>query len=102
MEIIWSTRAFLTLADIYRFGRLNWSDDTAEKYQQRIRAVVQVISENPDIGFRRDSIVYGMRSFPVEAHTIYYRVDQAAVVIMAVLHSGADAHRTFEQSDEEF
>jgi toxin ParE1/3/4 len=51
----------------------------------------------PNLGRARNDISRGLRGRPVQAHVIYYRVDDEAVTIIRILHGKMDAARQFEQ-----
>jgi len=54
-----------------------------------------MLADFPDIGRRRDELAPGIRSVPVGAYVIFYRMFEDTVQIVRVLHGARDLERHF-------
>jgi toxin ParE1/3/4 len=61
----------------------------------RIESVCNLLAENPHIGRERPDIAPGLRYFPVEKYLILYRVEDATVEIVRVLHGARKIDELF-------
>lgn len=93
LRIVVSRRAIRHLNSTKAFGLKNWGNERAENYQRRIMSVFETLQRNPMIGFTRDELGRGIRTFPVATHVIVYRASHTTLTIVAVLHSHSDLHR---------
>lgn len=63
----------------------------AIKYIEAIEEAAQLISNNPDIGAKRDALSVGLLSFPCQSHILYYLKYSHGVSIVRVLHASMDS-----------
>ena len=70
-----------------------WGESQMQRYRAALdRALVQV-GDFPEIGFRRDRLLPGYRSLPVEHHVLYYRIKDDEIEIVRIPHERMDAAR---------
>jgi toxin ParE1/3/4 len=83
-----SPEADRDLDDIWLYiARQSGSVDTAERLIDLITDRFFLLSRHPYLGRARDQDLRpGLRSFPVGAYVIVYRIQEADVVILRVLH----------------
>jgi toxin ParE1/3/4 len=75
-----------------------WGEDQANAYQATFRRAIELLRDNPQLGVARDDLASGIRSHPVDRHTIYYRLKGDIVQIVRVLHARQDAAAAFSES----
>lgn len=73
------------LRDLYRDGFLRWGEAQADRYYDDLLAHFDVLCENPMLFREVDEIREGYRRSVCGVHAIYYRVQEDAVEIMAVV-----------------
>lgn len=54
---------------------------------------LELLGENPELGFTAEDIRSGYRRFPHESHVIYYTLDSRDIFIVRILHKSMDAVR---------
>jgi len=64
--------------------------DAADALLDRVAAVCRKLADWPDLGRERLDLGQEMRSFPVETHVVYYRVNSEIVEVVRVLHGRRD------------
>jgi toxin ParE1/3/4 len=94
-RLIWSDDADADLLAIWRFGADEWSPTIADEHLKDIDETCRLLLEAPDLGRARDDIMIGVRSIPLDPHTIYYRVSVAGIEILRVLHQREDVTNIF-------
>ncbi|KIT15328.1 type II toxin-antitoxin system RelE/ParE family toxin [Jannaschia aquimarina] len=86
-------RAEGDLADIWRFGVRKWSIEQADRYQDAILDVLDMLGRHPGIAPRRDHLLPGLRAFPHASHVIFYRAtdpDRGGIEILRIGHGRQD------------
>jgi toxin ParE1/3/4 len=63
----------------------------AREFIIRAIEVFELLAQHPEAGRRRPELKIGVRSFPLAAHVIYYRVGGSRVQILRVGHGARDA-----------
>jgi toxin ParE1/3/4 len=81
------------LIEIYQYGIRNWGASQAGEYLDKLKANFWDLTEQPRIGLERDDLLPDMRSFPIESHMVFYRLQQTQVEIVRILHGRQDPHR---------
>ena len=70
----------------YYIARESGSADIAERLVHSLTERFYLLARNPNIGRRRDDdLSLGVRSFPVGAYVILYRVERGDVLIQHVV-----------------
>lgn len=83
------------LVAITDFTLATWGSNQATRYLDELEVTAQVLAENPALGAVRDDLYIGLRSFPYQAHIIFYFIQVDGIVITRVLHSSVDIVRYF-------
>lgn len=81
------------LKDIYQFGMRSWGEAQSSKYLDTLKAQLWTIAEQPEMGVERKELLPNMRSFPIENHVIFYRLEIEQIEIIRVLHGRQDPQR---------
>ena len=71
--------------------------DAATRLLGEIRACFSLLAKSPEIGRTRNEMRPGMRSYPVGNYVIYYRVGEAHIGILRVVHGARDPKRVFRR-----
>ena len=70
---------------VYKFG-----ERQAIKYLEELGSMFVFLSENPEIGKKREEIKQKLISFPFGSHIIFYRIYKNHIRIVRVLHGAKD------------
>lgn len=81
------------LKDIYQFGMRSWGEAQSSKYLDTLKVHFWTLTEQPKMGIEREELLPNMRSFPVESHVIFYRLEAKQIEIIRVLHERQDPIR---------
>ena len=75
---------------IYDYGISNWGVRRASVYLDNLKKHFWGLTEQPKIGIGREELLPSMRSFPVDSHVVFYRLQQSQVEVVRVLHGRQD------------
>jgi toxin ParE1/3/4 len=75
------------LWQIKQYSLTAWGKQKTQKYLDNMESILENLCLSPDIGKKRDDLIIGLRSFPVQQHVIFYRYHQAELEVIRVLHS---------------
>jgi toxin ParE1/3/4 len=89
-SVVWAPRASRDLLDIWRYYARVASPDIADNVLRDIARAGEAIKRAPLARRSRDELLPGLRSALVPPHTIFYRVENADVEIVRVLHERRD------------
>jgi toxin ParE1/3/4 len=92
-QLVISPAALDDLQGIYQFGLRKWGQTQSSQYLDHLKAQFWVLTEQPLMGIERPELLPGMRSFSVESHVMFYRVQSMQIEIFRVLHSRQDPNR---------
>ena len=97
MACIRSPQTDSDLADIWYYVASESSSlEIADRLIDSITEQFLLLAQYPHIGRRRDEDLRpGLRSFPVRDYVVFYRVQDADVVILRVLHGSRDVKAQF-------
>lgn len=84
-----SHRAKADLDDIWDYSQEKWGADQAAAYHRQIRDALDMIAEQPELGWADDSIRTGYRRRSAGSHVIFYRI-VGAIEIIRILHQNMD------------
>lgn len=85
-----SPRAQTDLEEIWDYTASRWDIDQAERYIRAIRAAIERLADDPQLGRGCDDIRAGYRKFPVGSHVLFYRVGAAGLDVVRILHRRMD------------
>lgn len=92
-------RAFEDLRNIGRYTFNQWGRDQRDAYLHGLDARFGWLARNPELGRRREEIAAGYRSFPHEAHVIFYLVRDGGIDIIGVPHQAMDIPAHLQSRD---
>ncbi len=78
------------LEDIFAYTLTKFGFHQAEKYLLEIDEILQILTENPESGKKRNEIKTGLYSFPKDNHIIFYRILENHIRIIRILHGSRD------------
>lgn len=81
------------LKDINQYGLRQWGRPHCESYLAKVKKQFCLRTQQPLMGTERPELMPDTRSFPVESHTLFYRVIANRVEIIRVLHGRQDIQR---------
>jgi plasmid stabilization system protein ParE len=77
--VLWSSKAKEDLLSIWRFNTRAASLDLADDLGREIMYAADRLQHNDLLGRRRPELGAGIRSFIVNTHTIFYRIEHRGV-----------------------
>ena len=81
------------LKRIYDYSISNWGGRKASDYLDKLKKLFWELTEQPKMGVEREELLPNMRSFSVDSHVVFYRLQQSKVEVVRVLHSRQDPRR---------
>jgi len=81
------------LKHIYDYGIGNWGIRQASGYLDNLKEHFWGLTEQPKMGIEREELLPSMRSFPVDSHIVFYRLQQSQIEVVRVLHGRQDPKR---------
>ena len=88
-----SVAADADLFDILAYGTAVHGEAASDAYYDGLTQAFATICANPRIGQIDETTDLGLRRWRYRRHRIFYRDDQASIMIVRVLHVAADAER---------
>jgi toxin ParE1/3/4 len=89
-------RAVRDIDQITDYTLATWGERQTEKYLAELDQRFRWLAQNPKAGRARDEVGEGYRSFPHNAHVIFYLIDKDGVAIIGVPHGAMDIEAYFE------
>jgi toxin ParE1/3/4 len=83
------------LIDIWLFIYKAWGEAQADRYLDELEVRMERLTRNPRMGKSRELLRPGYRSWPVGRHIVFYRIDEAEVTVVRVLHEKMDPEIQF-------
>ena len=87
---LFKPRAEQDLEGIYDYTVSEFGEKQADLYIRNLFDSFQRLADSPDIGRRRDDVRTGLKSYPVNAHIVFFRESDGGVLIVRVLHQSMD------------
>ena len=81
------------LKEIYQYGARNLGTTQASNYLDTLGDHFWNLTRQPKMGIEREELLPNIRSFPVESHVIFYRIQNTQVEIVRILHERQDPQR---------
>lgn len=75
------------------------SIDRAEAFLKQVNAKCQRLTQFPALGRKRDELAVGVRSLPVDAYLIFYRLIEDGVEILRVVSGYQDLEALFDDDN---
>lgn len=78
------------LRDIAQYTFTRYGERQVDVYVQALYEGMELLTENPGIGQRRDDIPEGYETLNVEKHVLVFTVEGDTLVIARILHQSRD------------
>jgi toxin ParE1/3/4 len=96
MKVILSPTALIDLQEIWSFIA-DHSQERADQFVDFLVEKCNALGASPYMGRSRDKLEPGLRSYPVRAYLIFYRITQdRKVEIARIVHGSRNLERLFE------
>lgn len=92
-QLVIAPAAKADLKDIYQYGLRQWGQAQSDSYLENLKDHFWSLTEQSLMGVERSELLPGVRSLPIESHTLFYRVTADTVEIIRVLHGRQDPQR---------
>lgn len=93
-----SPQAFRDLDDIAAYIGLD-NPQAALRFLDSLESRFQLLAASPGIGRVRPDLGTGIRGFPVEDHSIFYRQVSTGIEVVRVLHGSRDIEALFHDDE---
>jgi toxin ParE1/3/4 len=90
---VFTDKAERDLESIIDYTIEDWGPMQAIGYIDGLEEIAQTLADNPDIGFKRDSLSAGLLSFPYQRYILFYIKKTFGVSIIRVLHASMDSDK---------
>ncbi len=87
-----SPRAVVDLEEIWHYTSKTWSSKQAEAYHSQIVSVFEALAAGHKIG-RPVDVRAGYLKYVVGSHFVYYRQQEAEIIVVRILHQRMDTNR---------
>ncbi len=95
LAIIWSPEAENDLLDIWNYVARESSPSLADAQVKAVHHACVTLAQWPHSGRARDDLRVGVRSIVVKPYVAFYRVNEATVEVVRVLHGSRDIDAIF-------
>jgi len=85
-----SQKADQDLEEIFDYTVHNFGIEQAIAYVSGFEDLFVNLSNNPELGRKRNEIRDGLRSYVKESHIVFYRVQKGQIRIVRILHGSQD------------
>jgi toxin ParE1/3/4 len=85
-RIVWAPKSKQDLLNVWRYFAHVASPEIADKLLHEIRLAAERLGERPLLGRPREEVLPGLRSVRVHPYAVFYRVTDASVEVVRVLH----------------
>ncbi|MDC9622858.1 type II toxin-antitoxin system RelE/ParE family toxin, partial [Xenorhabdus sp. XENO-7] len=94
MSVRFTKKAREHIRAVKLYSMRRWGVSVAEAYATSLRVTMtEILDRHPSPGRdRSEDLYFGVLSFPVESHIIYYREVPTGIEVLAVLHQTQDLH----------
>lgn len=89
-RIKFAKQASLDIDDMYLYGLINFGEDQADLYSEKIQNGLKTIQANPEIGRLVSKVNPAIRRFDFERHVIFYDINDDAILIVRIIHCSMD------------
>jgi toxin ParE1/3/4 len=78
------------LIAIWQFSSERWDADQADRYFDELDRGIALLTDNAELGTKRDDEREGYRALLVNRHAIYYTATRSTIHVVRVLHVQMD------------
>lgn len=86
-------RARADLDEIWDYTMERWGLEQAETYIRQLWKHIQAVADSPSLGRDCEDLRPGYRQYPSGSHLLFYRLTDAGVDIVRILHERMDYER---------
>jgi toxin ParE1/3/4 len=86
-------RARTDLDQVWSYSVKNWGDERAELYLRELQKALEMLAAHPRLGRACDDIRPGYFKMPVGSHVVFYKLGQARIDVVRILHGRMDFDR---------
>ena len=100
LQLLWSPEAEADLLEIWRWGAMQFSPDTADAHLPDIKRVAHNLTVSPFADRARDDLHAGVRSVVVYPTVVFYRVGNRSIDIVRVVDGRRNLAAIFTSGGE--
>ena len=86
--------------EIIRYTKQKWGQTQAQRYREELDLALQQLGLVPGRGRSRETIAFGLRSFPVAQHIAFYIERKDRIVVLRILHPRMNVDEAFKKAGE--
>ncbi len=90
-RVVLSARAESNLAEIFRSSIERWGEHQARKYAEQIDRRLAVLTKVSGAGRARPELGEGVRSIPIGAHIIFFKMLGDEALVLSIRHAKRSA-----------
>lgn len=94
-EIRISKAAAADIAEIARFTIQAFGINQARHYRTGLQRCLESLAENPMLGRSAEALALELRRFEFRSHVVFYRAEEAGILVVRILHASMDASSRF-------
>lgn len=95
MQLVFSQKALLDLAEIHQYSVSQWTEHQADKYYFEIVQGCHHLTNFPMLGKKYAKLRFKPLGLKVLKHVIFYKSDKQNIYIIRVLHESMDLKKAF-------
>ncbi len=92
-DYVLSNRAERDLTEIYNYSHRTFGEARADAYFLSLRDSLQILTENPRLGFSVDYLWSGLLCHRHGRHIVFYMAEDRDIFVVRVLHDAMDIPR---------
>ncbi len=96
MKVRFTQKADTDIIDSYVYGLMNFGREQADRYEQSLRQVIDIIADNPRIAAERLEYDPPVRVHHHAKHQIIYLIEDTRIFIVRILRDEVDLARTLQ------
>ncbi len=75
---------------ILTYSVINFGLAQTEHYFEELKECIELLAENPNIGYGAEDILPEYLRFPYESHVIFYKRLSSSILVVRILHERMD------------
>jgi toxin ParE1/3/4 len=96
MKVRFTNKADADIIDSYLYGFVNFGREQADRYEQGLRQVIDIIADNPRLAAERLEYDPPVRVHHHAKHRIIYLIEDTDILIVRVLRDEVDLARALQ------
>ena len=78
------------LIGLWHFGAERWSPGQADRYEDGLLALLDLLSTQPCMARERPDLGTGVRAHAYRSHVVFYRAEKDGIEVLRIAHSRSD------------